>query len=148
MPFGRDLAPGMLHRHNAHSEAVARIGWCVTEHRIGVITGEVGAGKTVAIRAALSIPDDWCWGLEDELAWGGHSGGLGARSNPTCAGTRCSNRSPAEGLPARELRVLRGVAACSPRPSLSSGCGGVFGQQCVDRRVTDGRRMLGWVHRL
>ena len=34
-PFGRDLAPGMLHRHAAHGEAVARIGWCVTEHRIG-----------------------------------------------------------------------------------------------------------------
>jgi type II secretory pathway predicted ATPase ExeA len=33
---------------------VARIGWCVSERRIGVITGEVGAGKTVAIRAALS----------------------------------------------------------------------------------------------
>ena len=31
MPFGRDLAPGMLHRHAAHGEAVARIGWCVTE---------------------------------------------------------------------------------------------------------------------
>ena len=52
-PFGRDLAPGMLHRHAAHGEAVARIGWCITEHRIGVITGEVGAGKTVAVRAAL-----------------------------------------------------------------------------------------------
>ena len=53
-PFGRDLAPGMLHRHASHGEAVARIGWCVSERRIGVITGEVGAGKTVAIRAALS----------------------------------------------------------------------------------------------
>ena len=52
MPFGRDLAPGMLHRHTAHDEAVARIGWCVAERRIGVITGEVGAGKTVAVRAA------------------------------------------------------------------------------------------------
>jgi type II secretory pathway predicted ATPase ExeA len=57
MPFGRDLAPGMLHRHHAHGEAVARITWCVTEHRIGVITGEVGAGKTVAIRAALAALD-------------------------------------------------------------------------------------------
>jgi type II secretory pathway predicted ATPase ExeA len=57
MPFGRDLAPGMLHRHAAHGEATARIGWCVTERRIGVITGEVGAGKTVAIRAALSALD-------------------------------------------------------------------------------------------
>ena len=56
-PFGRDLAPSMLHRHAAHGEAVARIGWCVTERRIGVITGEVGAGKTVAIRAALSTLD-------------------------------------------------------------------------------------------
>jgi type II secretory pathway predicted ATPase ExeA len=57
MPFGRDLAPGMLHRHHAHGEAVARITWCITEHRIGVITGEVGAGKTVAIRAALAALD-------------------------------------------------------------------------------------------
>jgi type II secretory pathway predicted ATPase ExeA len=56
-PFGRDLAPGMLHRSVAHGEAVARIGWCITERRIGVITGEVGAGKTVAIRAALSTLD-------------------------------------------------------------------------------------------
>ena len=56
-PFGRDLAPGMLHRHATHGEAVARIGWCITEHRIGVITGEVGAGKTVAVRAALHALD-------------------------------------------------------------------------------------------
>ncbi|KPN48812.1 hypothetical protein AN933_22920 [Mycobacterium intracellulare subsp. chimaera] len=40
-PFGRDLAPGMLHRHSAHNEALARIGWCIAERRIGVITGEV-----------------------------------------------------------------------------------------------------------
>ena len=46
MPFGRDLAPGMLHRHAARNEAVARITWCISERAIGVITGEVGAGKT------------------------------------------------------------------------------------------------------
>ena len=57
MPFGRDLAPGMLHRHHAHNEAVARITWCVAEHGLGVITGEVGAGKTVAVRAALAALD-------------------------------------------------------------------------------------------
>jgi type II secretory pathway predicted ATPase ExeA len=44
----------MLHRHGAHAEAVARIGWCIAERALGVITGEVGAGKTVAIRAALA----------------------------------------------------------------------------------------------
>src|SRR6266702_7808956 len=47
----------MLHRHGAHAEAVARIGWCVAERALGVITGEVGAGKTVAIRAALATLD-------------------------------------------------------------------------------------------
>ena len=35
MPFGRDLAPGMLHRHAAHNEAVARITWCIAERAIG-----------------------------------------------------------------------------------------------------------------
>ena len=56
-PFGRSLAPQMLHRHGTHAEAVARIGWCVTERALGVITGEVGAGKTVAVRAALAELD-------------------------------------------------------------------------------------------
>ncbi len=57
MPFGKDLAPGMLHPHRAHAEAVARIGWCVCERRIGVISGECGAGKTVAARAAVRSLD-------------------------------------------------------------------------------------------
>jgi type II secretory pathway predicted ATPase ExeA len=56
-PFGKDLAPSMLHRHPGHAEAVARISWCVEEGAIGVITGEVGAGKTVAARAALGELD-------------------------------------------------------------------------------------------
>ncbi len=57
MPFGRDLAPGMLFRHTAHAEAAARLTWCVTEKTIGVLTGEVGVGKTVALRAALASLD-------------------------------------------------------------------------------------------
>jgi type II secretory pathway predicted ATPase ExeA len=56
-PFGRSLAPQMLHRHGTHAEAVARIGWCITERALGVVTGEVGAGKTVAVRAALAAVD-------------------------------------------------------------------------------------------
>lgn len=54
MPFGRNLAPSMLHRHGGHGEAVARISWCIDQHTLGVITGEVGAGKTVAVRAATA----------------------------------------------------------------------------------------------
>ena len=57
-PFTKDLAPSMLHRYNGHQEAVARISWCVDEAAIGVITGEVGAGKTVAVRAALGELDN------------------------------------------------------------------------------------------
>jgi type II secretory pathway predicted ATPase ExeA len=54
MPFSKDLAPSMLASTGAHNEAVARIGWCVEEDALGVVTGEVGAGKTVAARAALA----------------------------------------------------------------------------------------------
>ena len=47
----------MLHRHAGHGEAVARICWCIDQHALGVITGEVGAGKTVAVRAATAALD-------------------------------------------------------------------------------------------
>jgi type II secretory pathway predicted ATPase ExeA len=53
-PFGKALAPQMLHRHQAHGEAVSQIGWCLDEKALGVIAGEVGAGKTVAVRTALA----------------------------------------------------------------------------------------------
>ena len=56
-PFGKDLAPSMLHRYPAHSEAVARITWCARERALGVITGEVGSGKTAAARAAVTALD-------------------------------------------------------------------------------------------
>lgn len=44
----------MLHGSLRHQEAVARLSWCVNEGAIGVVTGEVGAGKTVAVRAATA----------------------------------------------------------------------------------------------
>jgi type II secretory pathway predicted ATPase ExeA len=56
-PFTKDLAPSMIHRHPGHAEAVARIAWCIDEAAIGAVTGEVGSGKTVAIRAALAELD-------------------------------------------------------------------------------------------
>jgi type II secretory pathway predicted ATPase ExeA len=57
MPFGRDLAPGALFASGAHAEAVARLGWCVAERGLGVLTGEVGCGKTVAARATVASLD-------------------------------------------------------------------------------------------
>lgn len=54
MPFGKDVSPSALHPHAGHQEAVARIGFLVQEQAIGVVTGEVGSGKTVAARAATT----------------------------------------------------------------------------------------------
>jgi type II secretory pathway predicted ATPase ExeA len=34
-----------------------RFTWCITERALGVPTGEVGAGKTVAVRAAIAALD-------------------------------------------------------------------------------------------
>ena len=54
MPFGRDLPPSRLHRHADCAEAAARITWAVSGRTIGVVTGEVGTGKTAAVRAAIA----------------------------------------------------------------------------------------------
>lgn len=56
-PFGRDMAPADLHRHCAHTEAAARVTWTISQKAIGVLTGEVGVGKTVAVRAAIAALD-------------------------------------------------------------------------------------------
>jgi type II secretory pathway predicted ATPase ExeA len=53
-PFTKNLTTGMLHHHHGHDEAAARITWCIQEGAIAVITGESGAGKTVAARAAIA----------------------------------------------------------------------------------------------
>jgi len=57
MPYGRDLAPGMLHKFADHAQATARITYGINTRGITVITGEVGVGKTVAARAALEHTD-------------------------------------------------------------------------------------------
>jgi type II secretory pathway predicted ATPase ExeA len=49
MPFGRDLAPGMLHRHHDHTQTTARIAYGITTRGITVITGEVGPGSHCAL---------------------------------------------------------------------------------------------------
>jgi type II secretory pathway predicted ATPase ExeA len=56
-PFTKELAPSMLFASAAHQEAVARIDWIISERALGVVCGEVGAGKTVAARAASAALD-------------------------------------------------------------------------------------------
>ena len=55
MPFGRDLAPGMLHRHAAHNEAAARITWCIAERADRHDNGR-SRGRQDASRYAPSWP--------------------------------------------------------------------------------------------
>jgi type II secretory pathway predicted ATPase ExeA len=53
-PFTKELAPSMLYASQAHQQAVARISWCIEERALGLVTGEVGSGKSVAARAAVA----------------------------------------------------------------------------------------------
>jgi type II secretory pathway predicted ATPase ExeA len=56
-PFGKAIPADHLFSRPSHDEAVARIRFCVQERLLGVVVGEVGAGKTVAARAAISQLD-------------------------------------------------------------------------------------------
>jgi len=56
-PFSKSLTPAELFSRQPHEEAVARILHCIAESAVGVVTGEVGAGKTVAARAARAALD-------------------------------------------------------------------------------------------
>ena len=53
-PSARTSRPPRCTAISGHQEAVARIAFLVAEQAIGVVTGEVGSGKTVAARAAMA----------------------------------------------------------------------------------------------
>jgi type II secretory pathway predicted ATPase ExeA len=52
MPFTASVSASSLYASAAHKEAVARLRWLISARGLGVLTGEVGSGKTVALRAA------------------------------------------------------------------------------------------------
>ena len=54
MPFGPAIPVPGLFGSAAHKEAVARLRWLISARGLGVITGEVGSGKTAAVRAAVT----------------------------------------------------------------------------------------------
>ena len=62
-PFSKSLSAAELFSRGPHEEAVARILHCIAESAVGVVTGEVGAGKTVAARAARAALDSSRHGL-------------------------------------------------------------------------------------
>lgn len=53
-PFSKSIPAADLFPRAAHAEAVARLGYCIAESSLGVLVGDVGAGKTVALRAAVA----------------------------------------------------------------------------------------------
>ena len=53
-PFSKSIAAADLLGRDAPAEAVARISFCIAEGALGVVVGDVGAGKTVAVRAAVA----------------------------------------------------------------------------------------------
>jgi type II secretory pathway predicted ATPase ExeA len=57
MPFGPAIPVPGLFCSAAHKEAVARLRWLISARGLGVLTGEVGSGKTVALRAAVDALD-------------------------------------------------------------------------------------------
>ncbi len=56
-PFGKSIPARDLFTRQAHAEAIARISFCIAESALGVVTGDTGAGKTVALRAAVAALD-------------------------------------------------------------------------------------------
>jgi hypothetical protein len=80
---------------------VTRIGWCVEERALRVITGEVGAGKTVAVRAAVASLDTSRFtilyfanpsvGLYDAVV-SGLGGVPRSHKTPSFPGPRCPGR--------------------------------------------------------
>lgn len=53
MPFTASVPVTGLYGSAAHKEAVARLRWLISARGLGVLTGEVGSGKTAAVRATL-----------------------------------------------------------------------------------------------
>jgi type II secretory pathway predicted ATPase ExeA len=53
MPFTAAIPAPALFGSAAHKEAVARLRWLISARGLGVLTGEVGSGKTAAVRAAV-----------------------------------------------------------------------------------------------
>src|SRR5207253_860033 len=97
-PFTMSTAAKHLYRRAAHDDAVARIGFVIAESGLGILTGEVGVGKTVALRAAVAGLDP----LRHHLIY---------LSNPPALGTRGLHVSIVSALGGRPRFFRTEVAA-------------------------------------
>ncbi len=56
-PFVRTIAPAALYQSEQHRELLARLLYLVRNRGFGLVTGEIGAGKSTAIRALAAALD-------------------------------------------------------------------------------------------
>jgi type II secretory pathway predicted ATPase ExeA len=56
-PFTKSVPADKLFERSGHAEAVARVNYCINHSALGVVVGDTGAGKTVAVRAAVAALD-------------------------------------------------------------------------------------------
>lgn len=57
LPFSKEITTSDLFRGAQHQELLARLQYCVRHRAFGLITGEVGAGKSTAIRTLYDLLD-------------------------------------------------------------------------------------------
>ena len=57
-PFNKGIATAALHRYEQFEELSGYLNWVAEEGSMGLVTGEVGAGKSTAIRAFLESLDE------------------------------------------------------------------------------------------
>ncbi|MFW0861378.1 MAG: AAA family ATPase [Dethiobacter sp.] len=50
IPFSRQMDPPFLYQSKGHKEALGRLQLMVESNHLGVLTGEVGSGKSTLIR--------------------------------------------------------------------------------------------------
>lgn len=56
-PFSKAIPTDQIFARAAHQEALARLSFCIEEAGIGVLVGDIGVGKTLAVRAVLEALD-------------------------------------------------------------------------------------------
>jgi type II secretory pathway predicted ATPase ExeA len=59
-PFSKTPDPAFLYPSRRHAEALARLSHALEEREIAVLTGDVGAGKTMLSRALVDAFADRC----------------------------------------------------------------------------------------
>jgi len=56
-PFGKELDPSLCYEFHGHREAAARLDLMIEHRTLGVLTGEVGSGKSTLIRRLFASLD-------------------------------------------------------------------------------------------